>query len=82
MVEIKAIERDIALNRQVHDLTARQIEVLTPAARGFTNQDVANILEISPNSVKDHLKLIHQQLEVSTRAEAIAVAMHGGMLNT
>lgn len=43
--------------------------------------EVPDVPEISPNSVKDHLKLLHQQLEVSTRAEAIAVAMHGGMLN-
>ena len=76
----KAIERDIALNRQAHDLTARQIEVLTLAARGFTTQDIANILEISPNSVKDHLKLIHHRLGASSRSEAVAIALREGII--
>ena len=78
----KAIERDIALNRLAHDLTARQIEVLTLAARGFTNQDIANILEISPNSVKDHLKLIYQRLGASSRSEAVATALHEGLIKS
>jgi len=76
----KAIERDIALNRLAYDLTARQIEVLTLAARGFTTQDIANILEISPNSVKDHLKLIFLRLGVSSRSEAVATALRDGLI--
>ena len=78
----KAIERDIALNRLAHDLTARQIEVLTLAARGFTNQDMASVLEISPNSVKDHLKLIYQRLGASSRSEAVATALHEGLIKS
>lgn len=78
----KAIERDIALNRLAHDLTARQIEVLSLAARGFTTQNIANILEISPNSVKDHLKLIYQRLGASSRSEAVAMALHEGIIKS
>ena len=77
----KALERDLALNRLPPALTARQIEVLRLAAKGFTNQDIGRVLAISPNGVKDHLKLIYQRLEVSSRAEAIAIAMHSGILN-
>ena len=77
----KALERDLALNRLKPKLTDRQIEVLRLAAKGFTSQDIGSILAISPNSVKDHLKLIYQRLEVSSRAEAIASAMHSGILN-
>ena len=77
----KALERDLALNRLPPKLTERQIEVLRLAAKGFTSQDIGSILAISQNSVKNHLKLIYQRLEVSTRAEAIAVAMHDGILH-
>lgn len=77
----KTLERDLALNRLKPKLTDRQIEVLRLAAKGFTSQDIGSILAISPNSVKDHLKLIYQRLEVSSRAEAIASAMHSGILN-
>lgn len=76
----KAIERDIALNRLARDLTARQIEVLALAACGFRNQDIASALGISANSVKDHLKQIFLRLGVSSRAEAVAIALHDGII--
>ena len=76
----KSMERDIALSRLAPELTARQIEVLRLASRGFTNQDIASILGISPNSVKDHMKLIFQRLGVSKRSEAVAIALRDGLL--
>ena len=76
----KAMERDMALNRLPPELTARQIEVLRLAAKGFTNQNIGSILAISPNSVKDHLKLIYQRLGASSRSEAIVTAMSAGLL--
>ena len=79
-VVTKAMERDIALNRLSHELTARQIKVLRLAARGFTNQDIGNILEISPKSVKDHLKLVYQRLGASSRSEAVATALQEDLI--
>ena len=76
----KAMERDMALNRLPPELTSRQIEVLRLAAKGFTNQNIGSILAISPNSVKDHLKLIYQRLGASSRSEAIVTAMSAGLL--
>ena len=76
----KSMERDIALSRLAPELTARQIEVLRLASHGFTNQDIASILGISPNSVKDHMKLIFQRLGVSKRSEAVAIALRDGLL--
>ena len=76
----KSLEKDMALKRLTPELTGRQIEVLRLASRGFTNQDIANILGISPNSVKDHVKLIFQRLGVSKRSEAVAIALRDGLL--
>lgn len=77
----KALERDLALNRLPPALTARQIEVLRLAAKGFTNQDIGRVLAISPNGVKDHLKLIYQRLGAASRSEAVATALHTGLIN-
>ncbi len=77
----KALERDLALNRLPPALTARQIEVLRLAAKGFTNQDIGRVLAISPNSVKDHLKLIYQRLGAASRSEAVATALHTVLIN-
>ena len=76
-----SLEKDIALSRLAPELTARQIEVLHLASRGFSNQDIASVLGISPNSVKDHMKLIFQRLGVSTRSEAVAIALRDGLLH-
>lgn len=57
-------------------LSDRQIEVLNLAAKGFSNADIGKVLGISINSVKDHLKLIFSRLNVSTRAEATALAIN------
>ena len=76
----RSMEKDIALSRLAPELTARQIEVLRLASRGFSNQDIASVLGISPNSVKDHMKLIFHRLGVSTRSEAVAIALRDGLL--
>ena len=45
-------------------------------AKGFANNDIARILNISVNSVKDHLKNIYTILDVSSRTEAATTAIN------
>ena len=62
--------------RDIPELSARQLEVLNLAAKGFSNGDIGKILSISANSVKDHLKLIYSRLGVTTRTEATTLALN------
>jgi DNA-binding CsgD family transcriptional regulator len=55
-------------------LTAREREVLAMISQGFTNKRIARILEISPETVKSHVKHMFLKLAVSTRAEAVSRA--------
>jgi DNA-binding CsgD family transcriptional regulator len=55
-------------------LTAREREVLAMISQGFTNKRIARILQISPETVKSHVKHIFLKLAVSTRAEAVSRA--------
>ena len=55
-------------------LTARECEVLAMISQGFTNKRIARILQISPETVKSHVKHIFLKLAVSTRAEAVSRA--------
>lgn len=48
-------------------LTPRQREIAKLVAIGFSNQDVANELERSVNSVKVHLRGIYDRLGVENR---------------
>ena len=61
-------------------LTAREREVLGMISQGFTNKRTARILEISPETVKSHVKNIFLKLAVSTRAEAVSRAGPLGLL--
>ena len=55
-------------------LSDRELEVLRLVARGMTNQEIADQLYISLNTVKTHVRHIFQTLEARNRAEAIAYA--------
>lgn len=60
-------------------LTAREWEVLELVAGGLTNSEIANRLFLSPNTVKYHLTRVFRRWGVSSREEALAlaVATHG-----
>lgn len=50
-------------------LTDREREVLSLAGRGLRAREVAEQLQISSHTVRDHLKSIYRKLDVSSRAE-------------
>jgi LuxR family transcriptional regulator, maltose regulon positive regulatory protein len=52
-------------------LTARERDVLVMIRQGLSNKRIARALDISPETVKSHVKHIFSKLEVSTRTEAV-----------
>jgi LuxR family maltose regulon positive regulatory protein len=68
-------------NGRVSDpLTAREHDVLAKISQGFSNKRIARALEISPETVKTHVKRIFLKLAVSTRTEAVFRAVSLEML--
>jgi len=63
-------------------LTMREWEVLRLLAQGFSNKEIAQVLVITPNTVKRHLKSIFAKLDVHTRAAAAAWATQKQQLST
>jgi LuxR family maltose regulon positive regulatory protein len=61
-------------------LTARERDVLAMIGQGFANKRIARILEISPETVKSHVKRIFSKLHASTRTEAVFRAGSLGLL--
>jgi ATP/maltotriose-dependent transcriptional regulator MalT len=61
-------------------LTARERDVLAMISRGLSNKHIARALEISPETVKSHVKHIFLKLTVGTRAEAVSRAGLLGLL--
>jgi two-component system NarL family response regulator len=56
-------------------LTHREQEILAWIARGKTNQEIAEILYITPGTVRVHVHAILQKLEVRDRTQAAILAM-------
>jgi len=52
-------------------LTARERQVLAWVARGKTNPEVAEILWVTPATVRKHLENVYAKLGVHTRTEAV-----------
>jgi DNA-binding NarL/FixJ family response regulator len=61
-------------------LTDREMEVLQLMVRGFRNKEIAERLYITERTVKFHAGIIFQKLNVSSRSEAIAVAIQRGLV--
>lgn len=61
-------------------LSKREREVLGLVAEGLNNRAIAARLFISENTVKNHVRNIHEKLGVHTRMEAVVRAVREGML--
>ena len=53
------------------EISEREHDVLTLLAAGHSNQEIADKLFISPNTVKTHLKSLYQKLDVARRGQAV-----------
>ncbi len=62
-------------------LTARQSQILGYMAKGLTNQDIADVLGISLQTVKVHVKLTLAALGAANRAEAATIGASLGLLD-
>lgn len=65
----------------VEQLTSREIEVLTLAAQGMNNNDIARDLSIGSRTVKGYLVNIYAKMGVSSRTEAVVFALQQGWIN-
>jgi len=61
-------------------LTAREVEVLRTVALGNRNRDIAELLHISEETVKVHIKHIMEKLGAKDRTQAIAIAVRRGFI--
>lgn len=64
----------------VHDLSRRELEVLSYLVEGLSNAAIAAELWVTTRTVRAHVEHILDKLEVPTRAAAVARALHEGMV--
>lgn len=68
-------------NVKLDNLTGREIEVLKLLAVGMYNKEVAENLEISERTVKNHVSNIFKKLDVTDRTQAAVFAIRNGLVN-
>jgi DNA-binding NarL/FixJ family response regulator len=77
----KDIASRLVSRKSFEELTPRELQVLHQLARGLANKEIADTLNISEHTVKDHLKSILGKLRVADRTEAVTTAIQRGIIH-
>ena len=64
----------------VAPLTPKEMQILTLVAEGNQNKQIANILGISEQTIKNHVSAIMRKLNANDRAHAVMLAMRNGLV--
>jgi DNA-binding NarL/FixJ family response regulator len=67
--------------KAVSALTEREAEVLTLVARGLSNDEIAERLTLSTETVKTHVKHVYTKLGTRDRAQAVIAAYESGLVS-
>ena len=76
----KEIRAQLAADPPVPELSPRQKDILASIMRGCSNAEIAAQLGIETITVRDHLSILFNKLGVSSRAEAVAIALRKQLL--
>ncbi|HUL64855.1 MAG TPA: AAA family ATPase [Burkholderiaceae bacterium] len=81
-IEQQVESRAVARKREtsIAGLSDREIQVLRLVAAGKTNQEIAQLLCRSPNTVAIHVRNILGKTQAANRAEAAAFAVRNGLV--
>ena len=69
------------MKRVVAPLTHREKQILSYVADGNTNKQIAYMLGISDQTIKNHISAIMRKMNANDRAHAVAIALCNGWLS-
>jgi two-component system response regulator DegU len=70
-----------AMETLVAPLTARETQILSFVANGNTNKQIASALQISEQTIKNHVSAILRKLNANDRAHAVVLAIRHGWIS-
>jgi DNA-binding NarL/FixJ family response regulator len=76
------IRKQLAESPSIPDLTERQTRILEALTRGLSNNDIAKMLNTTPENIRDHLKVVFAKIGAANRTEAVAIALKKHLLKT
>ncbi|HXI73187.1 MAG TPA: response regulator transcription factor [Verrucomicrobiae bacterium] len=70
----------LATRESFVELSPREVQVLNELAKGLANKEIADSLNITEHTVKDHIKNIMAKLRAADRTEAVTTAIQRGII--
>ena len=77
---LKVINQAAAPHEGNTDLTEREMDVLRLVAQGASNQQIAEQLSVSVNTIKTHMRSILGKLQLDNRTQIATYAVHSGLM--
>jgi DNA-binding NarL/FixJ family response regulator len=77
--ELSEATRPTTLKDEVPALTPQEVRILQLITEGLDNGTIAEILSVSPNTIKSHIRNIFSKLGVSDRTQAAIWAIRRGL---
>jgi two-component system response regulator DegU len=82
---LKQFQDIVSMGKTMETLTAplthREAQILNYVAEGNSNKQIARILEISEQTIKNHVSSILRKLNANDRAHAVALAIRNGWIS-
>lgn len=75
----RLIAKDVDKDK-IDSLTKREMEVLIQVANGKFNKEIANLLNISERTVKNHISNIFKKIDVNDRTQAAVFAIKNDII--
>lgn len=75
----RLVNRDMD-KEKIDSLTRRELEVLIQVSNGMFNKEIANSLDISERTVKNHISNIFKKIEVNDRTQAAVFAIKNNLI--
>lgn len=79
LLNAKRIEKSKDSDK-IHELTKRELEVLTLLAVGMYNKEIAEKLDISERTVKNHISNLFKKIGVTDRTQAAVFAIRNNLI--
>lgn len=80
IVDNRILNRDIDLEK-INNLTKREIEILKQIAGGRFNKEIADYLNITERTVKNHISNLFKKIDVNDRTQAAVFAIRNNLVN-
>jgi len=77
--ELASMEK--AMQDVTAPLTPKELQILTLIAEGNSNKQIANILGISDQTIKNHVSAILRKINANYRAHAVYIAIRDGLIS-